>query len=453
MGRLMAFDPIAACNAGSSMGLPSGVFFEGSVATDSGGECRRLGRRGSRRFGSGDRCRQLLEAETALHATTAAVCSSSWNYYHRNDAWVHHVLVFSERMSSDGSESLARVDVDGRRWTRLPGHMLQGVKRAARSVGLFRDQLATKLSGICALVLEQQESDKLWEHGEESVGKDVLSSRLRAAVGVQRHIASSSKSMAVEPADILDVAATADRSVAMGPQSTTKFAASAATTVDLLDIDDLDSEEMEEAGDDRCLALESVYTSTADVSGCCSAASAATPLAGSPTCTTISSLPRSSFSFGPLATGQPEERRARPGDERASGWMARSLKTEVSRYIGACSGSAAGAHCSVSVQAAVAETSDGLPARRLAFPSARPIAPLSLNETEGPRVVEEASCVGAGVGAGTCSMHGTGTSPSVWAPLMPQWRSPVHGVELLMGDCDAGGDHKGVVRIELSPAK
>ncbi|GIL90849.1 hypothetical protein Vretimale_17177 [Volvox reticuliferus] len=85
---------------------------------------------GGCKYDGGDRCRQPLAAEAALHDTSAALCTS-WGHHH-HEAWLQHVLVLSERTQTGGDEPLSCPNPDECRWKQIPTHMLQGVKRVAR---------------------------------------------------------------------------------------------------------------------------------------------------------------------------------------------------------------------------------------------------------------------------------------------------------------------------------
>ncbi|GLI67830.1 hypothetical protein VaNZ11_012112 [Volvox africanus] len=389
---------------------------------------------GGRRYsGGGNRCRQPLDAAAALHDSSGALCASREKHY--REAWLNHVLVLSERTGPGGDdEPPSCPSPDGYRRKRISVHVLLGVKRVARSVGLFRKYFTTWPRGRKPFCGDQQQP--------------AVQSPPRTDVKPQQ-------------CNILDMRmelrhAKSGESLMLGLCSVNFAASPAVTTVDLLDFD-TNSIKDSLSEDGRQSADAPSLSSTADMA----------------TLSTVLPLPLSLFSFTPSASSCEEQRSRAPSNGKASTWKARNLRNDLSWLYGPCSG--------------VRNTPSFSPARPwTATTAANP--PVASSGSHGPRCassmpahcgalapppweadvsrsVDEESlatrCARSGHGHSndTSPGGGHGLPASSFLAFLQEWHGPVHEVELLDTECGTEGEGRrpndvsgwSRVRIELSP--
>ncbi|GIL90848.1 hypothetical protein Vretimale_17177 [Volvox reticuliferus] len=387
---------------------------------------------GGCKYDGGDRCRQPLAAEAALHDTSAALCTS-WGHHH-HEAWLQHVLVLSERTQTGGDEPLSCPNPDECRWKQIPTHMLQGVKRVARSVGRFRKCFATWLRRSILSFSDQESAI------QSSPDTDV-----------EEQQSSSILDMRME---LPNACAKAGESFMFGLYSVNLAASPAVTTVDLLDFNDTNSVKDSLSDDGQQSADALSFRATAET--------ATSPM--------VLLLPRSLFSFTPSASCSEEQRSRAPSNDKASARKVRSLRHDTSWLCGPCSG--------------VRDTPSFSPARPWTTANAPDTFFRSLDSRYAPSMPAHSgsfspssfeACVLGSVGGGSskscCAVsdhgHGNGTGlkgdhqlpAAFFLVFLPQWRGPVQEVQLLCNECGADGNGRrpgnatsgSQVRIELSP--
>ncbi|EFJ48319.1 hypothetical protein VOLCADRAFT_91103 [Volvox carteri f. nagariensis] len=287
----------------------------------------RWGTRGHHTSGSStDRYRHLLageDARTAMHATTIMVCSFSlsaedgatWSAVHQPEDWRHHGLVSPERIPSDGSEpTKLHPDTDGR-----------------------------SSSTCTTTTTTTTTSTSSWKQVPAHVMKRVI--RAARSGYLLRNLLATKLSR--------------------GQSGISKCTSAAQTTVDLLDLSDLEGE-LTVGGDDPVAIIRAASTTkgrrqdlpqlyepaetdigaarkceTARV-GAAKATKVAVGKKGKmpPPATMLLSSPKSTGQFPSLATIH-EEQRSRPRNEGAktgSGWLSWSRKCDMSWLYAPCSG-------------------------------------------------------------------------------------------------------------------